>query len=53
MGYLIVTHDLEPQAIYSIRDRCKQDDLPGFFRAAFPELLGRLRLLGVAPAGAA
>lgn len=52
MEYLIVTHDLKPQAIFSIRDRCKQDDLPGFFKAAFPELLGRLRLLGVAPSGA-
>ena len=30
MEYLIVTHHLKPQAIFSIRDWCKQDDLPGF-----------------------
>lgn len=51
MDYLIATHHLEPQAIVSIRDRRKQDDLPGFLKAAFPELLGRLRLLGVTPSG--
>lgn len=51
MEYRIVTHHLEPRAIVSIRDRRKQDDLPGFLTAAFPELLGRLRLLGVAPSG--
>ena len=49
---MIVTHHLEPQAIVSIRDRRKQDDLPGFLKAAFPELFGSLRSLGVAPAGA-
>jgi len=51
MDYLIDTHHLEPQAIVSIRDRRKQDDLPGFIKAAFPELFGRLRLLGIAPSG--
>ncbi len=51
MDYLIATHHLEPQAIVSIRDRRKQDDLPGFLKAAIPGLLGRLRLLGVVPAG--
>ncbi len=51
MEYQVVTHHLKPQAIFSIRDRRRQDDLPGFIKAAFPELFGRLRLLGVAPAG--
>jgi effector-binding domain-containing protein len=51
MNYMIATHHLEPQAIVSIRDRRKQDDLPGFLKASFRQLFGRLRLLGVAPSG--
>ena len=51
MAYLIASHHLEPQAIYSIRERRTRDDLPRFLKAAFPELLGRLRLLGVTPSG--
>ena len=51
MDYMIATHHVEPQPIVSIRDRRKQDDLPGFLKAAIPELLGRLRILGVGPAG--
>lgn len=47
MDYQIATHHVEPQAIVSIRDRRKQADLPGFLKTAFPELFGRLRLLGV------
>ncbi|HEV8403364.1 MAG TPA: GyrI-like domain-containing protein [Candidatus Limnocylindrales bacterium] len=51
MDYMIAAHHIEPQAIVSIRDRRTQDDLPGFIKAAIPELMGRLRLLGVAPSG--
>jgi hypothetical protein len=51
MDCQITTHHLEPQAIISIRDRRTQDDLPGFLKAAFPQLFGRLRRLGVRPAG--
>ena len=51
MDYLIATHHLNLQAIVSIRAWRKQDDLPEFLKAAFPELLGRLRLLGVTPSG--
>jgi effector-binding domain-containing protein len=51
MDDVIATHHVEPQAIVSIRDRRKQQDLPRFLQAAFPELFGRLRLLGVSPAG--
>ena len=51
MDYLITTHHVEPQAIVSIRDRRARADLPGFLKATFPELLGRLRLLGVSPIG--
>ena len=51
MTYEIAAHHVEPQAIVSIRDRRKQDDLPAFIKAAFPDLLGRLRLLGVRPSG--
>lgn len=51
MDYLIASHHVEPQAIYSIRERRTRDDLPRFLKAAFPELLGRLRLLGVTPSG--
>jgi effector-binding domain-containing protein len=51
MDYRVATHNVEPQAIVSIRDRCKQQDLPGFLQAAFPELLSRLRLIGVTPSG--
>ena len=51
MDYLIATHHVEPQAIVSIRDRRKQDDLPGFLKASIPSLLSRLRLLGVVPSG--
>lgn len=49
MDYMITTHHVEPQPIVSIRDRRKQDALPGFIKTAIPELLGRLRLLGVGP----
>jgi effector-binding domain-containing protein len=51
MVYEIATHHVEPQAIVSIRGRRQQDDLPAFIRAAFSDLLGRLRLLGVSPSG--
>jgi effector-binding domain-containing protein len=51
MDYPIATQHVELQPIVSIRDRCKQDTLPGFLKTAIPELLGRLRLLGVNPAG--
>jgi len=51
MDYMIAIHHLEPQTVVSIRDRRPQDDVPGFLKAAFPELLGRLHLLGVAPSG--
>jgi effector-binding domain-containing protein len=52
MNYQIATHHREPQAIVSIRERHKKDDLPGFLKAAFPKLLGRLNDLGVGPSGA-
>jgi effector-binding domain-containing protein len=51
MDYRIAHHLVEPQAIVAIRDRRKQHELPGFLKAAFPQLFGRLRLLGVSPAG--
>ncbi len=51
MDYSVATHHVEPQAIVSIRDRCKQRDLPGLLRTAFPELLNRLRVFGVTPSG--
>ena len=51
MDYLIAIHHVEPQPIVSSRDRRKQDALPGFIKTAIPELLGRLRLLGVGPSG--
>ena len=51
MDYMITTHHVEPQPIVSIRDRRKQDALPGFIKTAIPELLERLRLLGVGPSG--
>jgi effector-binding domain-containing protein len=51
MDYMITTHHVEPQPIVSIRDRRKQDALPEFIKTAIPELLGRLRLLGVGPSG--
>lgn len=51
MDHVIATHHVETQAIVSIRNRRKQHDLPGFLQAAFPKLFGRLRALGVSPAG--
>jgi effector-binding domain-containing protein len=51
MHYVIATYRVEPQAIVSIRSRRPMDDLPAFLKAAFPDLLGRLRLLGVSPSG--
>jgi effector-binding domain-containing protein len=51
MDYMIAIHHVEPQPIVSIRDRRKQDALPGFIKAAIPELLRTLRLLGVGPSG--
>ena len=51
MDYPIATNHVEPQPIVSIRDRRKQHDLPPFLKTAIPELLGRLRLLGVSPSG--
>ena len=51
MDYVIASHHVEPQAIVSIRDRCKQADLPQFFEAAFAELYGALGLLEISPAG--
>jgi effector-binding domain-containing protein len=51
MDHVIATRHVESQAIVSIRDRRKQDELPGFLQTAFPELFGRLRSLGVSPAG--
>ena len=51
MDYLVTTHHVQPQAIVSIRVRRKPDELPGFLQTAFPELLGRLRLVGVSPSG--
>jgi effector-binding domain-containing protein len=51
MDYVIAIRHLEPQAIVSIRGRRPLDDLPAFIKAAFPDLLGRLRLLGVSTSG--
>jgi effector-binding domain-containing protein len=51
MDYLITTHQVERQAIVSIRGQRPQDDLPAFINASFSVLFGRLRLLGVGPAG--
>ena len=39
-------------AIVSIRSRQTSDRLPAFLKGAFPEILGRIRLLGVGPTGA-
>ena len=51
MDHVIAIHHVESQAIVSIRDRRKQQELPRFLQAAYPELFGRLRLLGVSPTG--
>ncbi len=51
MDYVITTRHVEAQAIVSIRARHPQDDLPAFIKRAFPDLLGRLRVLGVSPSG--
>jgi effector-binding domain-containing protein len=51
MSYTVATHHVGPQAIVSIRGRRPLDDLPVFIKAAIPELLGRLRLLGISPSG--
>ena len=47
----IVTHRVEPRTIVSIRDRFPSDRMPGFISTAIPKILGRLRVLGVDPAG--
>ena len=52
MNIRIATHHSEQQAIVSIRDRRPPDDLPAFIQAAFPEVLGELRRLGIDPTGA-
>jgi effector-binding domain-containing protein len=52
MDYLVATHRVQLQAIVSIRERRRQDELPRFLKTAFPELLERLRLLGVSASGA-
>src|SRR6478752_5935429 len=51
MDYLLGTHEVGPQRIASIRDRCKQAALPDFIKTAIPELLETLRTLDVDPAG--
>ena len=51
MDYLVTTHHVAPQAIVSIRDRCRQEEIPDFLKAAFPELFGRLGYLEVSPTG--
>jgi effector-binding domain-containing protein len=51
MDYVITTHDAPGLSIVSIRGRCDTGGVPGFVGGAFRELFGRLRLLGVAPAG--
>jgi effector-binding domain-containing protein len=51
MDYIIVTHDLAPQTIASIRDRRTRDELPAFLQAAIPELFGGLSRLGIIPSG--
>ena len=52
MDYRVATHEIEPQAIVSIRSRRTSDRLTAFLKGAFPEILGRIRLLGVSPTGA-
>jgi effector-binding domain-containing protein len=51
MEYVIVTRDLEPQTVFSIRERHAAPDVPQFLAEAFGDLFGRLGLLGVRPAG--
>ena len=51
MDYVIATRELGPQSIFAIRDRHAPPDLPGFLSGGFGELVGRLGLLGVRPAG--
>jgi effector-binding domain-containing protein len=51
MEYTIATHDIQEQPIVSMRESRAPDELPRFLGMAFGELLGRLRLLGLAPAG--
>jgi effector-binding domain-containing protein len=51
MDYDIATHDVEPQAIVSIRERHARPDLAGFIKAGIPELFQRLGPLGIGPAG--
>ncbi len=51
MDYQFVKRDVAKQPIVSIRDRRVPTDIPTLLGEAFPELFGRLRLLGATPAG--
>ena len=51
MDYEIATHQVDSQAIVSIREQHARTDLPAFVKAGIPELFNRLRLLGIGPAG--
>ncbi len=51
MTHRVDMHDLEPQAIASIRDGCQRDRIPAFLETAFAELFQRLGRLGVRPSG--
>ena len=51
MTYLIATHDIDQQAVVSIRDQRAEQGIPGFLAESFRVLFARLRLLGVDAAG--
>jgi effector-binding domain-containing protein len=51
MEYVVATHELPAQPIFSIRERQAPPDIPAFLSGAFGELFGRLGLLGIPPAG--
>jgi effector-binding domain-containing protein len=47
----IATHQVEPQAFVSVRERCDQREVPKFVERAFGELLRCLGALSIAPSG--
>jgi effector-binding domain-containing protein len=51
MDYIVGARELEPQPIVSIRARRASGDVARFLARSLSELFGRLRLLGVTPAG--
>jgi effector-binding domain-containing protein len=51
VDYQVVTREIAPQSIISIRDRHRQSELPSFLGWAFGDLFSHLKVLGVEPGG--